>query len=278
MGRQDSFFGGTGARVAVYKGDMMGAVDYIFGGMDVVFYQSKLSMNISDASNDVSYITAAQQTSGRGYLMYECTITSAEPLVETASVYRAKPGYFGRPWAATTSEVVFYNTTIETSNAPTYVGDSLIRPLGWLNTLNGNSAGMYEYGTTEISGVNNGPSRATWATYLTSPVLNDGTPITTFNFTKGTDNWDPFPQLILDDSLGNNDFQPTSKVKVYAYKNTVVISNVKSNTSVAVYAMNGSLVKSFKTDTDTDFNLSKGLWIVHVNAEDGQKSVKILTF
>jgi exo-poly-alpha-galacturonosidase len=278
VGRQDSFFGGTGARVAVYKGDMMGAVDYIFGGMDVVFYQSKLSMNISDAANDASYITAAQQTSGRGYLMYECTITSAEPLIETASTYRAKPGYFGRPWAATTSEVVFYNTTIETSNAPTYVGNSLIRPLGWLNTLNGNSAGMYEYGTTEISGVNNAPSRATWATYLTTPVLNDGTPITTFNFTKGSDNWDPFPQLILNDALGNNDFQPTSKVNVYAYKNTVVISNVKSNTSVAVYATNGSLVKSFKTDTDTEFDLSKGLWIVRINAEDGQKSVKLVTF
>ncbi|MCF6130101.1 pectinesterase family protein [Flavobacterium sp. AS60] len=278
VGRQDSFFGGTGSRVAVYKGDYMGAVDYIFGGMDVVFYQSKLSMNVSDQSNDQAYITAAQQTTGRGFLMYECTITSAEPLVETASVYRAKPGYFGRPWQANTSEVVFYNTTIETSNYPGFIGNSLIVPLGWQNTLGGTSSGMYEYGTTEISGVNNGPSRATWATYLTSPVLNDATPITTFNFTKGLDNWDPFPQLILDDALGNNDFQPTSKVNVYAYKNTVVISNVKSNTSIAVYAMNGSLVKSFKTDTDTEFNLSKGLWIVHVNAEDGQKSVKLLTF
>lgn len=278
VGRQDSFFGGTGARVAVYKGDMMGAVDYIFGGMDVVFYKSKLSMNVSDAANDQCYITAAQQTSGRGYLMYECTITSAEPLVETASIYRAKPGYFGRPWAATTSEVVFYNTTIETSNAPTYVGNSLIMPLGWQNTLGGTSSGMYEYGTTEISGVNNGPNRAAWATYLTSPVLNDGTPISTFNFTKGLDNWDPFPELISSDPLSIITHQPTSGVHVYSFKNTIVISNVKSNTIIDVYAMNGSLVKSFKTDTDTEFNLSKGLWIVRVKAEDGQKSVKILTF
>ncbi|QBZ98893.1 T9SS type A sorting domain-containing protein [Flavobacterium sangjuense] len=278
VGRQDSFFGGTGSRVAVYKGDYMGAVDYIFGGMDVVFYQSKLSMNVSDQANDQAYITAAQQTTGRGFLMYECTITSAEPLIETASVYRAKPGYFGRPWQANTSEVVFYNTTIETSNYPGFIGNSLIVPLGWQNTLGGTSSGMYEYGTTEISGVNNTPSRASWSTSLTNPILNDGSPITTFNFTQGNDSWDPFPQLILDDSLGNNDFQPNSGVNVYAFKNTVVISNVKSNTSVAVYAMNGSLVKSFKTDTDTEFNLSKGLWIVHVKAEDGQKSVKLLTF
>ncbi len=199
VGRQDSFFGGTGSRVAVYKGDMMGAVDYIFGGMDVVFYKSNLSMNTSDQSNDAAYITAAQQSTGRGYLMYECTVTTAQPLVETASTYRAKPGYFGRPWQATTSEVVFYNTTIETSNFPGSVGNSLIMPLGWQNTLGGTSSGMYEYGTIEQSGVNNTPSRASWATALTNPILNDGTPITTFNFTKGNDNWDPFPALIAGD-------------------------------------------------------------------------------
>jgi hypothetical protein len=199
VGRQDSFFGGTGARVAVYKGDYMGAVDYIFGGMDVVFYRSNLSMNTSDASNDAAYITAAQQSTGRGYLMYECTVTTAQPLVETASIYRAKPGYFGRPWQANTSEVVFFNTTIETSNFPGSVGNSLILPLGWQNTLGGTSSGMYEYGTTEQSGVNNTPFRASWSTSLTNPVLNDSTPITTFNFTKGNDNWDPFPLLIAND-------------------------------------------------------------------------------
>ena len=278
VGRQDSFFGGTGARVAVYKGNMMGAVDYIFGGMDVVFYQSKLSMNISDASNDSSYITAAQQSTGRGYLMYECTVTTAQPQVETASVYRAKPGYFGRPWLANTSEVVFYNTTIETSDYPGSVGNSLILPLGWLNTLGGISPGMYEYGTTELSGVNNTPSRATWATSLTSPVLNDATPITTFNFTKGTDGWDPFPQLISDDGLGNSTHQPNSSVKVIAYKNTVVVSNVKSNTSITIYSIDGKLLKSFETNSDTNFNLPSGIWIITIKAEDGQKSVKLITY
>jgi pectin methylesterase-like acyl-CoA thioesterase len=44
VGRQDSFFGGTGSRVAVYKGVMMGGTDYIFGGMNAVFYQSDLAM------------------------------------------------------------------------------------------------------------------------------------------------------------------------------------------------------------------------------------------
>lgn len=277
VGRQDTFFGGSGARVAVYKGDIMGAVDYIFGGMDAVFYQSNLSMNTSDQTSDVAYITAAQQSSGRGFLMYECTITSAEPLIETASVYRSKPGYFGRPWQATTSEVVFYNTTIETSNFPGYIGNSLILPLGWQNTLGGNSSGMYEFGTIENSGVNNGPSRATWATTLTTPVLNDGTPISTFNFTNGNDNWDPFPELINNDPLSVNTFNPESSVKVFAYHNTIYVSNVTDSTKIQVYSITGSLVKLIETNSDTNFMMNNGFWIVVVNATDGLKSVKVIT-
>jgi exo-poly-alpha-galacturonosidase len=257
---------------------MMGAVDYIFGGMNVVFYKSDLAMNTSDVAGDASYLTAPQQSTGRGYLMYECKITSAIPAVETASVYTAKPGFFGRPWAANTSEVVMYNTTIETSNYPGNIGESLITPIAWNNSLSGTSAKMYEYGTNELSGVNNNASRATWATLLTAPTLTDGTAITTFNFTKGTDNWDPFPALIAADPLGTKKFQDTSSVNVYANKNNVTISNVKSNTKVFVYGLNGALVKSFTTDTDTNFDLKAGIWIVVVKAVDGQKSVKLITY
>jgi pectin methylesterase-like acyl-CoA thioesterase len=278
IGRQDSFFGGTGSRVAVYKGEMMGAVDYIFGGMDVVFYKSKLSMNVSDQANDQAYITAAQQSTGRGYLMYECTITSAEPGIESASTYRAKPGYFGRPWQANTSEVVFYNTTIETSDFPGSIGSSLIVPLGWQNTLGGTSPGMYEYGTTELSGVDNTTSRAPWATSLNTPVLNDNTPITTLNFTQGTDGWDPFPLLIAGDTLENNQFQPTTSVNIIAYKDNVSISNVKSNTIVNVYSIDGRLVKSFDINSDINFNLNAGIWIVRVKNVEGEKSIKLITF
>lgn len=277
VGRQDSFFGGTGARVAIYKGDIMGAVDFIFGGMTAVFYKSNLSMNISDLSNDLSYITAAQQASGRGFLMYECSITSAEPQVESVSTYRAKPGYFGRPWQANTSEVVFYNTTIETSNSLGFIGNSLIMPLGWLNTLSGNSAGMQEYGTVELSGVNNTPVRATWATSLANPVLNDGSPITTLNFTQGTDGWDPFPLLISNDALGNNHFNAVASVNVFSSKNTISVSNVKDSTSVKVFSTGGALIKTYDIDSDFKFDMPAGIWIVVVKASDGNKSVKVIT-
>jgi pectin methylesterase-like acyl-CoA thioesterase len=276
VGRQDSFFGGATARVVVYKGVMMGATDYIFGGMDAVFYKTDFAMNTSDASSDVCYITAAQQTSGRGYLMYECKVTSAVPGTETASAFGSKPGYFGRPWAANTSEVVFYNTTIETSTNPSYLGQSLILPLGWNNSLSGESAKMYEYGTIENSGVDNSASRAAWATKLAVPTLTDGTAITTFNFTKGSDNWDPLPQLISNENLGVKDNTPNSAVNVFGYKNRIAISNVKSETSVAVYSITGAKVKSFKTNQDIDFEFQNGVWIVAIKAADGQKSVKVI--
>jgi pectin methylesterase-like acyl-CoA thioesterase len=276
VGRQDSFFGGTGTRVVVFKGAMMGAVDYIFGGMTAVFYQTQLVMNVSDVSSDASYLTAAQQSSGRGYLMYECTVTSAIPGVETASTYRAKPGYFGRPWQANTSEVVFYNTTIETSNYPGSNGLSLISPVGWTNSLGGTSSKMYEYGSIENSGVDNSGNRAAWATFLTTPTLTDGTAITTFNFTKGTDNWDPIAELTS--SLGIKESYLESAVKIYADQDTIYISNVKSATEIKIYSINGGLVKFFKVESDTNFNFTKGIWIVTAKANDGLKAVKLITY
>jgi gliding motility-associated-like protein len=205
VGRQDSFFGGINARVAVYRGKMMGAVDYIFGGMNATFYHTDFVLNTSDTAGDAAYITAAQQDSGRGYLMYECNVISSIPEVETASVYGAKPGYFGRPWRANTSEVVFYNTKIDASTYPGEEGNSLISPLGWTDSLGGQSPGMYEYGTVESATVDNSLNRAGWATLLTSPQLSDGTDITTLNFTKGDDGWDPFPSLRAnDDSDGDS--------------------------------------------------------------------------
>lgn len=204
VGRQDAFFGGTNARVVVYRGAMMGAVDYIFGGMTAVFYHTDFVLNTSDTEGDAAYITAAQQGSGRGYLMYECNIIGTEPGVNTASTNSSAPGYFGRPWLANTSEVVFYNTKIGTSSFPGKEGASLIEAEGWKNSLGGESPGMYEFGTIELSGVDNSSSRASWATALTEAVLNDGTEITTLNFTKGDDGWDPLPAMrAADDSDGD---------------------------------------------------------------------------
>ena len=176
VGRQDTLYGGTNSYVEFNDCSIYGGTDYIFGGMIAIFNKCDLVFNTSEDKNDVGYITAAQQKSGRGYLMYECHVTSTTPGVDTASEYTSKPGYLGRPWQADTSEVIFYNTTIDAADEH-WGGGSLINPIGWNNTLSGESAGMCEYGTIESAGVDNSASRATWATVLTEAKLSDGTEI-----------------------------------------------------------------------------------------------------
>jgi exo-poly-alpha-galacturonosidase len=278
VGRQDSFFGGNNSRVVIYKGAMMGAVDYLFGGMIAVFYKTGLVMNTSDESSDAAYLTAAQQSSGRGFLMYECTIRSAVPGTETASAYLSRPGYFGRPWQATTSEVVFYKTTVDTTNFTGFPGKSLIAPAGWDKSLGGESKLMYEYGTIEKSGENNLPGRATWATLLTTPVLTDGTEITTFNFTKGNDSWDPIPVLVAaDHSTGMILPRKESPINIYSNGSRIYLSNIRSDTLVNIYGLNGSLILSLKTGEDCSYSFPKGMWIVQVSSKEGIKAVKVVT-
>ena len=148
-------------------------------------------MNTSEAGTDVAYITATQQAGGRGYLMYECNITSTTPGVDTASATRSKPGYFGRPWAGNTSEAVFYNTTIETTDFSGSEGKSLIAPEGWNNSLGGPSPFMCEYGSKELSGEDNSSKRASWAKVLTEPKLDDGKTDITYEafLDTETDKW-----------------------------------------------------------------------------------------
>ncbi len=183
IGRQDTLYGGTDSTVVFDQCQIYGGTDYIFGGMEAIFYQCDLVANTSEDANDTFYITAAQQSSGRGYLMYECTVTSTTPGVDTASTKQSKQGYFGRPWQANTAEVVFYNTTIETTDF--YDGESklLICDEGWNSSLGGKSTLSYEYGSVDENGnAVDTSSRVSWSTLLTEATLNDGTEISFVNF------------------------------------------------------------------------------------------------
>ncbi len=277
VGRQDSFYGAEGARIVAYKGSLMGGTDYLFGGMTLVAYKSDLAMNTSEVSSDVAYITAAQQNSVRGFLMYNCTITSAMPGTETASEYLSKPGYLGRPWQANTSEVVFYNTIIKATNNPGYSGQSMILPIAWLTSLGGQSDKCYEYGTIEESGVNNSAERASWTHILETPVLNDGTEITTFNFTKGNDDWDPIPYLIENDvETGININRPNGDLSLTQFGNEIQISGIDSLTNISIYGIDGALNTSFTVNNDTRFILNKGFWIVNAYNPEGRFVLKTL--
>jgi len=76
--------------------------------------------------------------------------------------------------------------------------------------------------------------------------------------------------------LATNDFQAGSLIKVFSTGRQVSVANIISNTQVDVFSMTGALVKSVNTDTDINFDLNPGLYIVNAKSDEGQKSVKII--
>lgn len=225
IGRQDTLYGGTPVTAAFYKCAIYGGTDYIFGGMTAVFAKCDLVFNTNDRTdagikNDVGYITASQTKSGNGYLMYNCHVTSTVPGVDTESQHTSKPGYLGRPWQANTGEAVFYKTIIDEvdaywqdyyNNLPDddkkkneLGGKSLIGPIGWDKSLNGESALSKEYGTYEVSGVDNSSSRASWATTLAdNPYESDAAAVTAF-----LGSWDAFAGKDMTVVLPNDEGVP----------------------------------------------------------------------
>lgn len=103
--------------------------------------------------------------------------------------------------------------------------------------------------------------------------MNDGTPITTLNFTKGNDGWDPFNTIVLSAANIKSDIG----VKVFSLKNEVFIKDVKEKTSIKVYGMSGTLFKSFDIKSDQSFSLPTGIWLVNLQNSKGVKSLKIRT-
>jgi len=75
--------------------------------------------------------------------------------------------------------------------------------------------------------------------------------------------------------LANNTFEK-SLTNVFSNGKKVFVSNVTSDTQVNVYTMTGSLVKSVSTNSDTNFELNQGFYIVNVKSEEGEKSTKIV--
>ncbi|MEL0456434.1 T9SS type A sorting domain-containing protein [Flavobacteriaceae bacterium SZ-1-7] len=63
---------------------------------------------------------------------------------------------------------------------------------------------------------------------------------------------------------------------VRAIGNRIYVSDVKSSTEINIYSISGALVKSFKTNSDVDFNFNTGLWIATVKTYEGAKAVKLL--
>lgn len=77
--------------------------------------------------------------------------------------------------------------------------------------------------------------------------------------------------------LGTNDLKANASTNLKAVGDRIYVSNVKTHTQVNIYSITGALVKSFNTNTDTDFAFRPGLWIAAVKTNEGQKSFKLLT-
>jgi len=82
---------------------------------------------------------------------------------------------------------------------------------------------------------------------------------------------------ISDTLLGTGDFNSAMTTNLKAIGHRIYLSDVKSNTEVNIYSITGALVKSFKTNEDTNFSFKSGLWIATVKTAEGQKSFKLLT-
>lgn len=235
VGRQDTLYGGANVTAAFDACSIYGGTDYIFGGMTAAFNKCDLVFNTFPSnSNDVGYITAAQQKSGRGYVFYDCNVTSTTPGVDTASETVSNPGYFGRPWAANTGEAVFVNTKIGVSAN----NDSLIAPAGWLSTLSAESPLSVEYGSLELAGVDNFSKRATWAKVLEAPVLADGTEI---SYKAFLGDWMPFANEIEAKAVVRA-AAPTASVEggLYTESKTVELSCTEENAEI-YYTLDGTI-------------------------------------
>ena len=233
VSRQDALYGDNGVRVAIEGGILNGACDYIFGGMTLAVKHAELAMLVTSDNNDVAYLTASKTDGGkRGYLFWGCTVTSALPGIDMVETESAKPGYFGRPWS-TTAETVFCLTNVGKKG-----NVSLITPLGWDNGLQtAGSNRSYEYRTIEESGVDNTANRVSWATVLQTRQLPDNTEITLFNFTKGTDNWQPLEEEEEPQGISNTAAEAQTVQKILRNGQLVII---KGNNE---YNVLGGLVK-----------------------------------
>lgn len=79
-------------------------------------------------------------------------------------------------------------------------------------------------------------------------------------------------------TLGVNDVRKDMKATVYTSGSKVFVSNLESkNTQISVFNANGSLVKSLTSSADANFEINtKGLYIVNLKSEAGERSVKVL--
>ena len=198
VGRQDVLYGGSGTFAEFNKCIVAGSCDFIYGGMTAIFDSCELVSNSTNDKNDITYITAPQQSSGRGYLFWNCTIRKALEGVEISTELgaTANQALLGRPWTPVTGEAVFYNTKVMNGMVYTVGADGkrssteatnqpVIANVGWSSSLSSESELCGEYNTVDENGnALNVSERASWSKQFTDGKLTDGMEITKENWRK----------------------------------------------------------------------------------------------
>lgn len=82
------------------------------------------------------------------------------------------------------------------------------------------------------------------------------------------------PEFVLSIDKVGEVSNVSSNVK--AIGNRILVSEVKSTTEVKIYSITGALVKSFKTNTDVDFEFRSGIYIATLKTFEGTKAAKLL--
>jgi len=131
VGRQDAFYGDHGASVVVHGGVLAGAVDYIFGGLQLFVRRTELVAMVNTEKNDHCYITAGraatlenlatlpaasrdsvpkEEITSHGMSFWDCTVrhATADELVDPGH----SPVWLGRPWRWW-GEVTFWGVKAE---------------------------------------------------------------------------------------------------------------------------------------------------------------------
>lgn len=139
-------------------------------------------MDSNTGATDSACITAAGQSSGNGYLFYNCEVTGTD---------WATPSELGRPWNAN-AEVIYINTKINKCTRSGYTNKYLTSDKCWtdMGDTKAEDARFGEYGSSDAE---TGKSITSSMSIRKKFMLNERSMLeyNPYNYLRGSDNWDP---------------------------------------------------------------------------------------